>query len=289
MPKISIIILTYNSIKFIKSCLDSIFTQDFSQLEIIIVDNNSSDGTVDFIKKSYSQVNLIENKINLGAAKARNQGIEISTGDWILTLDCDVVLERNFLANIAETVNNLPPNVGIIQPKILKSDRKTIYSKGIFISSFRRFYDIDQGIIDDGDLENSYIFGACCASAIYRRKMLEELKEDSGYFDDRFFFLVEDVDIAWRANKLGWKSILIPKLACYHSGNSSVFGKEIRQYLCFRNRYYSISKNEGLKNYFKKIFPFILYDFPRIFYLAFTNRYFKQKISNRYRSDDSIN
>ena len=89
---LSVIVLTFNSIKFIKPCLDSVFSQGYKDFEVIIVDNGSSDGTGGFIKDNYPQVALIENNENLGAAKARNQGIERARGDWVLTLDCDVVL-----------------------------------------------------------------------------------------------------------------------------------------------------------------------------------------------------
>jgi len=74
--------------------------------------------------------------------------------------------------------------------------------------------------------------------------MLWELKEETGYFDERFFFLVEDVDLAWRAQKKGWKALFYPKGVCYHSGNSSRTNGKLRQYFCFRNRYLMILKNE---------------------------------------------
>jgi len=103
--------------------------------------------------------------------------------------------------------------------------------------------------------------------------MLENTKEIIGYFDERFFFLVEDVDLAWRVQRKGWKAIYYPQIICFYCDNSSGFDKECRQYLCFCNQYYSIAKNQGLKDYFKKFLPFLLYDIPRIFYLIFTNYY----------------
>jgi len=264
MPKISIIILTYNSINFIKSCLDSIFIQNFAQPEIIVVDNNSNDGTVSFVKKEYPQIKIIENKNNLGAARARNQGIEMASGDWILTLDCDTILKDNFLDKVTEAIKILPCDIGIIQPKIFKSDRKTIYSNGIALSFLRRFYDIDRDKIDVASSESKYIFGACSASAIYRRKMLEEIKESTGYFDERFFFLVEDVDLAWRAQRSGWKSIFFPEAVSYHFGNSSKFNKGFRRNLCIRNRFLLIKKNERLSGKIKLVPFFCVYDLPRL-------------------------
>ncbi|MBU1853441.1 MAG: hypothetical protein KJ957_05310 [Candidatus Omnitrophica bacterium] len=109
--------------------------------------------------------------------------------------------------------------------------------------------------------------------------MLEEIRESTGYFDERFFFLVEDVDLAWRAQRKSWKARFYPGAVCYHYGNSSGLDKKFRQYLSFRNRHYSIIKNEGLKNYFKKFFPLLFYDIPRLLYLVFTNRYILRKIN----------
>ncbi|MBL7196837.1 MAG: glycosyltransferase family 2 protein [Candidatus Omnitrophica bacterium] len=270
---LSIIILTFNSIKYIKPCLDSLFYQDYKDFEAIIVDNSSKDGTVALVKRDYPEVNLIENPKNFGACRARNQAIEASCGEWILSLDCDVTLEKTFLQKVSEVIKDLPPEIGILQPRILKEDRKTIYSTGIYLSRLRRFFDIGKGRPDNGQFNcQKYIFGACSAAAVYKRQMLEEIKEDSGYFDERFFFLVEDVDLAWRAQKKGWKGLFCPEANCYHFGNSSCFDKKLRQYLCFRNRYYTIKKNEGFKRYSKKVAPLLFYDLPRLFYLVFTNR-----------------
>jgi GT2 family glycosyltransferase len=270
----SIVIPTFNSRPFIGSCLDSLLAQDFPDFETIVVDNNSKDGTSGFIRATYPRVTLIENKQNLGPCHARNQGIAVASGDWILALDCDTVLNRDFLSQIHKVIQGLPDRIGIIQPKILQDGAKTIYSCGITLSFFRRFYDINKGKTDDGRFNRTkYIFGACCAAALYRRKMLEQIKENTGYFDERLFFLAEDVDLAWRAQNKGWQVLFYPQAFCFHSGNSSDFDKKLRQYLCFRNRYYSIIKNEGWMLYSARIIPLLFYDLPRLAYLVFTNKY----------------
>lgn len=266
---ISVIILTLNSIKFIKPCLDSILSQDVNAVELIVVDNGSVDNTAIFIRENYPQVNLIQNKINLGAAKARNQGIQAAKGKWIFSLDCDTVLEHNFFCNIRNATKNLTAEVGIIQPKILQADQKTIYSTGIFISCLRKFYDIGKGKKDLNKFNKSkYIFGACSAAALYRRDMLDKIKEATGYFDERFFFLFEDVDLSWRAQNKGWRVLFYPEAVCFHYGNSSATPKETRQYLCLRNRYFTLLKNDVLKKY---ILAFIFYDLARFFWILITN------------------
>jgi GT2 family glycosyltransferase len=264
MPQISILILTYNSINFIGPCLDSVFNQDFSDFEIIVIDNGSRDGTANFIENNYPQVKLVENKLNLGACKARNQGIEHASGDWIFTLDSDVVLKSGFLSEASRIIKFLPPDTGMIQPKILHTDKKTIYSAGIFLSRARRFFDIGKGKSDSGQLDKRRdIFGACSAAALYNRQMLRELKEDTGYFDERFFFLVEDVDLSWRAKRKGWGCVFSPEICCYHYGNSSDHSERIRRSLCFKNRLLMILKNEGIFGKIRLIPVFFFYDIPR--------------------------
>ncbi len=282
MPKVSVVIPTFNSRHFIESCLHSAFSQDYSDFEVVVVDNGSNDGTPDLVKNNYPGVILIENGKNLGACKARNQGIEASSGEWVLILDCDVTLCKNFFERIMTFVENYDLRIGSFQPKILDENRRTIYSCGIYLSPLRRFFDIGRGKFGNGRFNfPKYVFGACSAAAIYRRKMLQDIKEDTGYFDERFFFLVEDVDLAWRAQRKGWKALLCPEAICYHLGNSSGFDKRFRQFLCFRNRYYSIIKNEGLRAYVRRVFPLLYYDLPRTMFLLLTNPYMRNEIKNK--------
>ncbi|MDD5560821.1 MAG: glycosyltransferase family 2 protein [Candidatus Omnitrophica bacterium] len=274
---ISIVIVTCNSEKFIKPCLNSVFEQAGERIEIILVDNGSVDKTIAIARENFSSVAFIKNTINLGAAEARNQGIGVARGKWVLALDCDIVLEDSFLSNILNEIKILPDTVGMLQPKVLNFDKKTIYSCGIYLSWQRRFYDIGSKKHDLGQFDKlQKILGPCSAAGLYRRKMLDELKEDTGYFDRRFFFLVEDVDLAWRAQRRDWKCLLVPDAVCYHHGNSSRLNAKIRQFLSFRNRYFMIRKNENALCYLAKIIPFFLYDLPRFCYLILTNRYLRK-------------
>ena len=270
---LSVIILTFNSRKTIEFCLNSLFAQSYKRFELFVVDNGSQDGTPGFIKENYSGARLIENKGNLGACKARNQGIEATKGDWVLCLDCDIVLGEGFLEKIMRLAQLSERSVGMLQPKVLESDKKHIYSCGISLSKMRRFYDIGKNKLN-GDNFNvpKYIFGACAAAVLYRRECLAQIKEAGGYFDERFFFLVEDVDLSWRAGRKGWKALFCPEVICCHSGNSSNTPFKMRQYLCFRNRYFLIFKNDDIKKIWY-VFIFVCYDLPRGIFLLLTNGY----------------
>jgi hypothetical protein len=179
------------------------------------------------------------------------------------------------LISASNLIKNLPPKIGIIQPKVLKENNKIIYSTGIHLSFLKRFYDIGKGRLAKGKFNKSrYIFGACSAAAFYKRDLLDELHEGTGYFDERFFFLVEDVDLSWRAKQRGWKAVYYPEAVCSHVGNSSRTDSALRRYFCFRNRYLMINKNETAIGRVRIYSCSFLYEILRFLYLVFTNKYF---------------
>lgn len=271
---LSVVVLTYNSQKYVQACLDSVLRQGAKDLEVVVIDNASSDKTREIVRERYPRVKLIENPKNLGASKARNQGVECSSGEWILALDSDVVLGDDFIEKFERVQKGFPGDTGMVQPNVLNADGATLYSQGIYLSPLRRFYDLNRGKPKDliGS-ERKKIIGPCSAAAFYRRNMLEKLKESSGCFDERFFFLVEDVDLAWRAQRAGWKVRFCPEMVCAHEGNSSGTDKKLRQYLSFRNRYWMIAKNEdflGRMRVFALSWP---YEVVRFAYLTVCNKY----------------
>jgi GT2 family glycosyltransferase len=290
MPKVSIVIVTHNAREIIKECLNSVYAQDFKDFEVIVVDNDSRDGTKEFIRENFPQAKLVENGDNLGFCQANNQGIEIAKGEFTLTLNSDVILENNFLSELLKTSKNLGSNFGMLSPKILKMDKKTIDSTGLILTKARRFYNRGSGEIDSGQYDDKReIFGPCAAAALYKREMLEQIKirgnsifirgnSCSEHFDNDFFFLVEDVDLAWRANLSGWRGYFIPQAKCYHLGNSSGMDKKLRQYLSFRNRYFMMLKNERLGNFLKNLLFILPYDVLRFFKLIITNRHITKAI-----------
>ena len=280
-PMISVVVVTHNSENVIIDALSSIYMQEPGASDVVVVDNGSMDATVELIRGRFPQVLLVVNDANEGACKARNQGIALSKAEWVLTLDCDTVLGAGFMRHIRRAIDDVPDNVGMIQPKIMMPDRITVYSLGIRLDWMRRFFDVGRGRPDSRRRGRQPIIGPCAAAAVYRRRMLGELQEETGYFDERFFFLVEDVDLAWRAYRRGWKAVVYPGALCYHNGNSSGASKQLRQYLCFRNRMYSIAKNEGAAAYGLKVIPVVCYDFPRLLYLVFSNAHVRDAIAAR--------
>lgn len=278
MKEISIIIVTFNSNQCIEYCLDSIFNQGFKDYEVIVVDNASKDSTKLILKNCFPNIKLVENTQNLGFSKALNQGIAAADGKFILCLNDDVRLGRDFLMNIHNTIQ-VNEDVGAIQPKVLKSNSR-IDTAGIYLSAFRRFHDIGSGETDGAEFgKQRYVFGACAAAALYRKEALESVKHGAEYFDEDFFCLVEDVDLSWRMQKEGWKILYYPDAACTHVGGVSRNHSKIAQYFSMRNRYLMILKNETLPGFLRYFFTFFAYDVWRNLHMLLVNSGYFLKVS----------
>lgn len=271
MTRFSIVIVTYDSERHIRQCLDSIFKQNFYSYEIIVINNASRDRTYEIIDEYKTRVRIKDNDKNLGFSEGVNMGIFMSAGEYILTLNPDVVLENNFLSEANNNINRLGNDVGMMGVKILKANsERLIDSTGLVLSRFFRFFDRGSGEKDMGQYDkNIDILGPCAAAAIYKRDMLDDVKIDGEYFDKDFFYLIEDFDIALRARKKGWKGLYLPDAVCYHERNGSGMAYKYKQYYAFRNRYFLIMKNIEIKPLF--IFYFVVYDIPRFIFLFFTN------------------
>lgn len=220
---VSVTIVTYDSGQFIKRCLESALAQKYDRSEIIVVDNNSSDGTLDILEQFEGRIRIIYNSENLGFAAAQNQAIAAAKGNWILTLNPDVLLLPDFIETLVDA-GNLDQRIGSVCGKLLtiKSsfdlpDKPLVDSTGIYFTPMLRHLDRGSQEVDNGHyLNNEYVFGATAAAALYRREMIEDISIDGDFFDPDFFVYREDADVAWRAQLLGWTCIYTPYARAYH-------------------------------------------------------------------------
>ena len=279
---ISIIIPTFNSIKYIENCLDSIFLQYLPNVEVFVIDNGSNDSTSEFVKKKYPQIKCIANKENRGSSIARNQGIKASSGEFVMFLDSDAYLGEDFLINLEKILKNFPDDVAGISPKIINNDLNSIFSCGLTISSLYRVYDIEQSASRDKLLKDRTIggFNSCCA--ILRKRYLEDISEHNRYFDEDFFFLFEDADLSLRLKNKGYRFLFRPEIICFHNKGSSNIQGDYRRYLCFRNRWYIILKNNRGKKLALFLLRSFLYDLFRTLHFSITNKYFLRATQDIY-------
>ncbi len=241
MVQVSVIIVNRNGREFLEHCMQALEAQTFTNYEVIVVDNNSTDGSVELLESSFGQVQLIRNTENRGFAAANNQAIRGSAAPFVATLNNDTRPEPGWLDALV-TAMEAAQGVGACASKMLFANQPgVINSAGIAIDRAGIAWDRLGGTTDCPDEAHLYdVFGACAGAALYRRTMLEEI----GLFDDDFFAYLEDVDLAWRAQAAGWRTLYVPSArVIHHHSGTSIEGSPLKSRLLGRNKVWLIAKN----------------------------------------------
>lgn len=221
---ISVLICTFNSAHVLPACLQALEGQDCGALEVVIVDNASSDGTREILARlAPPRYQVILNESNVGFAAAQNQAIRRAQGDWLCSLNADVVLSPNFLSQLLHAAG-LDNSVGTLCGKLLRWNpgaepqfTQQIDSTGIYFTRNLRHFDRGSEQDDHGQYEETeYVFGATAAAALYRRAMVEDVSVEEEFFDEDFFAYREDADLAWRAQLMGWRCLYVPAAVGWH-------------------------------------------------------------------------
>ncbi|MDD5044715.1 MAG: glycosyltransferase family 2 protein [Candidatus Omnitrophica bacterium] len=266
---ISVVVVTSGALDHLWRCLSSLREQSYRNLEIILIDNSADENLSKEVNRLYPEVKVSRSGKNLFYGRALNKGIEISSADLILCLNDDVILDKDFVA-LASRGFEKDARIGMVSGKILRLDKKTIDSTGLFLTIWRTARERGHGKPDTGQYgKEGYIFGAPLAAGFFRRAMLEQIKVE-GYFDDDFDMFYEDLDIAWRSHRFSWKAYYLPDAVAYHARGASArcpnaIGKkfartQLSEALLFelmKNRYLTIIKNETLLGLALHL-PFIL-------------------------------
>jgi len=241
IPLVSVIVVNYNGKVFLKKCLSSLSSQSYPDIEIIFVDNGSSDGSANYVRKEFPFVKILEIKKNLGFAKGNNTGIKEARGELIATLNNDTEVTSRWLEELVRAMKT-DPGIGMCASKMLFMDRTDmIQSTGLTVSRSgvcwdRGIYETDNG--QYGSVEE--IFGPCAGAALYRKRMLEEI----GLFDEDFHAYLEDTDLAFRGRLSGWKCMYVPKAVVYHyHGGTAGFETDYTIYYANRNILWNTIKN----------------------------------------------
>ena len=239
-PLISIVILNWNGKDFIPSCIRSAKEQTYPNTEIILVDNASTDGSIESIKALFPDLRLIANRENLGYGGGNNRGIREAGGEYVLVLNNDAEIEKECVKRLWECMET-DERIGTAAPKILFYDRKdTVDAAGLAIFadglSIGRGRSEPQSKYDHG---GEVFCGSGCAS-LFRREMLDEV----GLFDEDFFAYAEDTDLGWRARLAGWTAYYVPGAVVYHH-HSKRFGtySATKAFLVERNRIWVALRN----------------------------------------------
>jgi GT2 family glycosyltransferase len=235
---LSIIIPHYNGAHHLPPCFNSLRNQTYPHLEIILVDNGSTDESLPLTRRDYPEVNIIELAQNIGYA-AINRGFEQAQGDIVVPLNNDTEVTPGWAQALVEALQKYP-DAGMAASKLLLFDRRdTLHSAGdgfgIDGLPFNRgVWQKDEGQFD----ADTYIFGGCGGAVAYRREMLEDI----GFFDEDFFMYLEDVDLNWRAQIAGYRAVFAPDAVVYHHLSASG-GGVIASYFTGRNTIFMLAKD----------------------------------------------
>ncbi len=262
---ISIIVVSYNTKTILRDCLASIYRSTMHvPYEVIVVDNKSIDGSQDMIREVFPQTVLIENKDNVGFARANNQGVKVAGFDYLLFLNSDTIIRNDAITQLFQHLKT-NPRVGIVGPKILNSDHRPTRSYMRFldarmflfgskylgwlidIKKYRMHYDH----YDFFSTQNvPWLSGACL---MMRRSVFQE----AGCFDEHYFMYLEDMDLCMQVKNIGYSNVFLPSAEIVHLFGGSTGPKKKES-----KRIYKESTN----HYFQKNFSIIEYWLARLLF-----------------------
>lgn len=220
IPFISIIIVNYNGKSYLEKCLKSLAEINYHNIEIILVDNNSSDSSLEYVKDNYPNTIILKLDKNYGFAKPNNMATKIAKGEYFLFLNNDTEVTPNFINELL-TASEADQSIAVLQSLLLKPNCE-VDSSGDFIDKLGVVYNSKK--IPDNVRPISSARGA---SMLVRRDAFEKLDG----FDEKFFVSFEDVDLGWRAWILGYKVVLVPQSIVYHIGGQTI--KTIKHDIAF--------------------------------------------------------
>ncbi|NOU73879.1 glycosyltransferase [Paenibacillus sp. LMG 31458] len=264
MKTVSVHTVTYNSSEHIDDCLEAVIRQSHPIERIVVIDNASKDNTLEKLEKWSEKCSIIQNSINNGFAGGHNQAIRMTDTDYCLILNPDVVLDPDYILNTVKTLINHSQAGSMTGKLLFKADPSHIDSTGLVINKARRAF--DRGAHQTGDQFNhaEEIFGVSGAAAMYSREMINDISLNGEFFDEDFFAYKEDVDVAWRAQLLGWKAYYEPTAIAYHERGWKEGGRSSKplfvRRLSYINRYKMMVKNDRISMILKHIIPLLVYE-----------------------------
>jgi GT2 family glycosyltransferase len=268
--KVSLVIINWNNKDYIEKCINSIREQTYPNIELVFIDNASKDGSFEFFQERFGDCGYIaiKNTENKGYSGGANQGIRRSTGDYIMIINPDIIMEKDFVEKLYRFAE-ANKDVGAVSGKLLKfdfnNDKKLNYidSTGIIMFRDRNCIDRGQNEVDLGQYNSTdRVFGVCGAAPFYRKEALDSISINGEYFDEDFFAYKEDVDVSWRLNLSGFKCMYYHEAVAYHGRalgrtkggiiktikHRAEQSKFLRG-LSFRNQLLMLFKNENGESY----------------------------------------
>ena len=264
-PLVSVIVLNYNAGELLLNCIESIKKSAYKNLEIIVVDNISTDKSQKICKEKYPDIKLIQNDENFGYCEGNNIGIREAKGDYIIILNPDTIVESNWIEELISAYNKF--GEGLYQPKILSLDKTEILqSTGNMLHIFGFGFARDKGKNDNlvkTDIEKiGYASGTCLFTS-------KEVLDKIGLLDSFLFLYHDDLDLGWRAAQMGIDSFYVPNSIIYHVESYSLKWSAKKFYWLERNRKYCLLTHYSKNTYAKMYSSLCLVDlFVWFFYIS---------------------
>ena len=252
-PLVSIIILNYNAGQLLLNCVESVLKANYSNIEVIIVDNNSKDQSHIECKKIFSKIRLIENKENLGYCEGNNVGIRQARGEFIVILNPDTIVSSDWLVELFSAYRMM--GEGLYQPKILSlHENNVIQSTGNMLHLFGFGFARDKGIPDNNQRNEIEQIGYASGTCLFTST---EILKKVDLFDSFLFLYHDDLDLGWRAAQLGIKSYYVPNSKVYHVESYNLKWSSKKFFWLERNRRYCLLTHYS-KNTCKKIQVYLI-------------------------------
>lgn len=238
-PTVSIIVVNWNGVGYLEECLRSLSSQSYTNREIILVDNGSSDGSVSFVRQHFPGVKIVELGENTGFTGGNLAGLKIAGGELIALVNNDARVEQGWLEKMVQPMLE-DPRVGICASKLIidGTDKLNCAGDGVTTAAvgFNRGLRVHRSLYDVPEP----VFSACGAAVLYRRRMLDEV----GFLDEDFFLYDDDTDLSFRAHLAGWECVYVPAAVAYHKINAtSVRLSDLQVYYHTRNLEFVWIKN----------------------------------------------
>jgi GT2 family glycosyltransferase len=245
-PLVSIVIVNWNGLHWLKMCLPSLDKQQYKNIEILLVDNASTDASIAWTKKQYPKVRIFRNTKNLGFAGANNVGYRHAKGAYVLLLNNDTVVKPNFLTELVKKAQS-SPDIGAVQSKLLLMDDTTrLDAAGAFLTPTGFLLHWGFGKKDHPKYDKTEsMYTAKGAAVMFPKAVLKEVAIDNNIFDPDYFAYFEETDLCHRIWLTGKRVVYAPKSVILHKmgGTSTGMDNAFIQYHSFKNRIRTYLKN----------------------------------------------
>ncbi len=255
---ISVVIVNWNSKSDLTDCLRALEAQTDRDFETIVVDNGSTDGSIELVRSVFPRVSLVETGENLGFAEGCNRGIARATGEWLALLNNDATADPHWIEVLRDHARRGGPRLGMLQSRLVfkqRPDRTNSTGVELLPDGNARDRDFDAKVRPEDAFEE--VFCTTAGAGLYRRAMLDEVRLGSGVFDRQYFMYFEDFDLGWRCRLAGWDAFYVPSAIVHHAvyGSSQRHGGHFVERHCKRNRIRTLMKNGSV--------PFLIRGIPR--------------------------